>query len=395
MTDVRSKRGADDENAGSTKAKPDKSDKSGTPDPAKSDTAKPDTSKSDAAKPDTEQPESESDLPPKTEESEAAESDTGRRDEDEDDEDTEELRRRYLLRRFWHTAIRFWTTPDHRIAWMLSGAAARYHPAQSRGVLRDEPLESQHLRCAGEEGRPAPSCMLSMIYFVDSGRQRLFQRRPGLRPHDAAAALAQMAHGHPGGPVAEVRALLSAQPGQRRSPEPGIPHRRRRPDRDRVAGRFRQRRYVGISVGGHLHRGALDDRRRAELQPRRHGDLYPRLPGDRGGALRGDRQRRDDADRPPFRSRLRGQEPVRGRIALRAHAPARERREHRAHPRRRGGARGRRPRARQGAAVMALDLRSVHEDDDGIEHLRLHRAGAADHPVRAEIPRRFDDARRR
>ena len=107
MTDVRSKRGADDENAGSTKAKPDKSDKSGTPDPAKSDTAKPDTAKSDAAKPDTEQPtSSEFDLPPKTEESEAAESDTGRRDEDEDDEDTEELRRRYLLRRFWQTAIR-------------------------------------------------------------------------------------------------------------------------------------------------------------------------------------------------------------------------------------------------------------------------------------------------
>ena len=122
MTDVRSKRGADDVNAGSTKAKPDKSDKSGTPDPAKSDTAKPDTSKSDAAKPDTEQPESESDLPPKTEESEAAESDTGRRDEDEDDEDIEDLRRRYLLRRFWHTAFRFWTTPGYRTAWLLSAA---------------------------------------------------------------------------------------------------------------------------------------------------------------------------------------------------------------------------------------------------------------------------------
>ena len=27
--------------------------------------------------------------------------------------------------------------------------------------------------------------------------------------------------------------------------------------------------------------------------------------------------------------------------------------------------------------------------------IRLHRAGAADHPVRAEIPRRLDDARRK
>ena len=114
MTDVRSKRGADDKNAKSTKAE--KPDQSGTSELAGPDAVKPDTA------PDTEQPESESDLPPKTEESEAAESDTGRRDEDEDDEDTEELRRRYLLRRFWHTAFRFWTTPGYRTAWLLSAA---------------------------------------------------------------------------------------------------------------------------------------------------------------------------------------------------------------------------------------------------------------------------------
>ena len=36
-------------------------------------------------------------------------------------EDTEELRRAYLLRRFWQTALRFWTDRGARIAWMLSG----------------------------------------------------------------------------------------------------------------------------------------------------------------------------------------------------------------------------------------------------------------------------------
>ncbi|MBX9824915.1 MAG: ABC transporter ATP-binding protein/permease [Xanthobacteraceae bacterium] len=64
--------------------------------------------------------EPESDLPSETEESEAAEKDTGRHDDD--DADTEDLRRRYLLRRFWHTALRFWTTPGYRIAWLLSVA---------------------------------------------------------------------------------------------------------------------------------------------------------------------------------------------------------------------------------------------------------------------------------
>ena len=87
------------------------------------------------------------------------------------------------------------------------------------------------------------------------------------------------------------------------------------------------------------------------------------------------------------------EEPDRGRAALRADAAARERREHRAHPGRRGGAAGRRPVARQGAAGMALDLLPEHEDHGRLVELRLHRAGAADHPVRAEVSRRLDDAR--
>ena len=62
----------------------------------------------------------ESDLPPETEASEAAENEE--RPPDDLDEDATELRRRYLLRRFWHTAFRFWTTPGYRVAWLLSAA---------------------------------------------------------------------------------------------------------------------------------------------------------------------------------------------------------------------------------------------------------------------------------
>ena len=42
-------------------------------------------------------------------------------DEEEEGEDLEELRRKYLLRRFWHTASRFWTDPKSHMAWLLSG----------------------------------------------------------------------------------------------------------------------------------------------------------------------------------------------------------------------------------------------------------------------------------
>jgi putative ATP-binding cassette transporter len=69
--------------------------------------------------PESDQP-LESDLPPETEASEAAENEA--RPPDDLDEDATELRRRYLLRRFWHTAFRFWTTPGYRIAWLLSAA---------------------------------------------------------------------------------------------------------------------------------------------------------------------------------------------------------------------------------------------------------------------------------
>ena len=42
-------------------------------------------------------------------------------DEESEGEDVDELRRKYLLRRFWHTASRFWTDAKSHMAWLLSG----------------------------------------------------------------------------------------------------------------------------------------------------------------------------------------------------------------------------------------------------------------------------------
>jgi putative ATP-binding cassette transporter len=42
-------------------------------------------------------------------------------EEEADGEDLDELRRKYMLRRFWHTASRFWTDPKSHMAWVLSG----------------------------------------------------------------------------------------------------------------------------------------------------------------------------------------------------------------------------------------------------------------------------------
>ena len=41
--------------------------------------------------------------------------------EEDSGEDTEDLRRGYLLRRFWQTARRFWSERRRAVAWSLSG----------------------------------------------------------------------------------------------------------------------------------------------------------------------------------------------------------------------------------------------------------------------------------
>ena len=137
-------------------------------------------------------------------------------------------------------------------------------PAQPRRRLWDEPLEPRDLRRAGEEGcRHGPLPVDGLL--PAPGSQRVPDRRPSLRAHDDAAALARVADRPPGRSLAQAMAATTSSiwcSGDHKNPEYRIADDVR--IATEVAGRFRQRRHHGVPVGGDLHRGAVDHRRRAD-----------------------------------------------------------------------------------------------------------------------------------
>ena len=84
---------------------------------------------------------------------------------EESGEDTEELRRQYLLRRFWQTASGFWSVRGPRIAWLLSGALLviiLFNVAASYGMN----LWNRAIFDALETRNSNAVFFLSMIYFA-------------------------------------------------------------------------------------------------------------------------------------------------------------------------------------------------------------------------------------
>ena len=84
---------------------------------------------------------------------------------EESGEDTEELRRQYLLRRFWQTASGFWGGRGPRIAWLLSGALLviiLFNVAASYGMN----LWNRAIFDALETRDSNAVFFLSMIYFA-------------------------------------------------------------------------------------------------------------------------------------------------------------------------------------------------------------------------------------
>jgi putative ATP-binding cassette transporter len=80
-------------------------------------------------------------------------------------EDTEQLRRDYLLRRFWQTASRFWTDRRSHMAWMLSGLLLLIillNLAASYAMN----LWNRSIFDALEKKEASTVLTLSMIYFV-------------------------------------------------------------------------------------------------------------------------------------------------------------------------------------------------------------------------------------
>ena len=120
---------------------------------------------------------------------------------------------------------------------------------------------------------------------------------------------------------------------------------------------------------------------------------HSRLSRHRRRALRRDRLGLDHDDRTKLRAGLRRQEPGRGRVSLRADARARERRKHRAARRRGGRARRHRQDLYKSAAAMGAARRPAHAHHAGVAGIEPDRAGGAAAAVRAEISRRQHDAR--
>ena len=84
---------------------------------------------------------------------------------EESGEDTDELRRQYLLRRFWQTASGFWGRRGRRIAWILSGTLLviiLLNIAASYGMN----LWNRAIFDALEKKESSAVFFLSMIYFA-------------------------------------------------------------------------------------------------------------------------------------------------------------------------------------------------------------------------------------
>ena len=177
-------------------------------------------------------------------------------------EETAKRRRRALLRRFWHSASRYWGRDGGKRAWLLTGgllAIVLLNLASAYGMN----VWNRAIFDALEQRDSSDVLLVSAALLPAARRQRLRRGRAGLCPHDDAAPLARLAEQPSVRPLDPGRPLLSAQPDQRRPSEPRIPHRRRRPHRHRIAGRFRHRHDRGGAVGAHLHHRAVDHRWRA------------------------------------------------------------------------------------------------------------------------------------
>ena len=183
-------------------------------------------------------------------------------------EEAEQARKDYLLTRFWISARGYWGRSGDRLAWLFTIGLLILIVANV-GFQYGINVWNRAIFDAIEKRDSATVYLSHRGVLSARDRQRAARRRAGFRPHGHPAPLARLADEFGDIALAGQRPLLPAQPRRRRSPESGISHRRGFADRDRLAGRFRRRRHVGIPVGRDLHRGALDHRRRADGDARR------------------------------------------------------------------------------------------------------------------------------
>ena len=198
-------------------------------------------------------------------------------------EEAEQARKDYLLTRFWISARGYWGRGGDRLAWVFSIGLLILIVANV-GFQYGINVWNRAIFDAIEKRESATVFYLTAVFFplaigsVLLGVAQVFARMGIQRRW--RAWLTSSVHDA----LAGQWPLLPAQPRRRRPQESGTPHRRGSADRDRLAGGFRRRRHLGLSVRRNLHRGALDHRRRADGDARRIDRDDPRLPRHRRGA---------------------------------------------------------------------------------------------------------------
>ena len=178
-------------------------------------------------------------------------------------EEAEQARKDYLLTRFWISARGFWGRSGDRLAWAFTIGLLLLivgHVGFQYGIN----VWNRAIFDAIEKRDSATVFYLSAVFFPAGDRQRAAWRSPGVRADGNPAPLARLADQRGADALARQRPLLPAQPRRRRPQESGIPHRRGSSHLDQLAGGLRGRRHLGVSFRRHLHRGALDHRRRAD-----------------------------------------------------------------------------------------------------------------------------------
>ena len=178
-------------------------------------------------------------------------------------EEAEQARKDYLLTRFWISARGYWGKNGDRLAWVFSIGLLVLIVANV-GFQYGINVWNRAIFDAIEKRDSATVFHLTAVFFPLAIGSVAARRRAGLRADGHPAPLARLADQFGGDALAHQRPLLPAQSRRRRPQESGIPHRRGFADRHRLAGGFHRRRDLGVPVGGHLHRRALDHRRRAD-----------------------------------------------------------------------------------------------------------------------------------
>ena len=156
-------------------------------------------------------------------------------------EEAEQVRKEYLLTRFWISARGYWGTPGRPARLAIFDRAIAPDRRHRRLPVRHQRLESRDLR-RHREARRGDRVSSDRDLLPAGDRQRRARRGAGVRAHEHPAPLAHLADDLGGLALARQWPLLPAQPGRRRPQESGIPHRRGFADRDRFAGRFHRRR---------------------------------------------------------------------------------------------------------------------------------------------------------